>query len=207
MVGGIYTATDFYNTRAVLSSGGGRLAPTLITSNRGPAILAQLAQANITPGSQGFDLFWLAAQTVLDDGDPINYAAPGLEGLLKPSNALRSRVLLQEMEGDASIPNGSTRDLATAYFYDSNAIGFSSALPSKFRHVQTVLQAVATLVAVPAPYIDLDASGLSQFQPGGHEAILGIEPTTTTPVTTVTNLRTQITTFFSSATPTIQAGQ
>lgn len=204
LVGGVYTATDFYNLRAVLSSGGGRLTQTLLNSGtRGPAVLAQLAQNNLTPGSQGFDLFWLAAQTVLDDGDAINYAAPGLEGILKPSTALASRVLQQEMIGDNTIPNSSTRDLATAYSYDSNAFGFNPAKPTPYRHVQTVLQEVATLIPIAAPYVDVFASGLSQFQPGGHESLLGIGASPAV----IASLRAQITTFFSSATPTIQAGQ
>lgn len=202
IVGGVYTATDFYNLRAVLSAGGGRLTQTLLNSStRGPAALAQLAQNGLTPpGTLGFDLFWLAAQTVLDDGDPINYAAPALEGILKPSPALASRVLQQEMIGDRTIPNSSTRDLATAYAYDSNAFGFNPAKPSPFRHVQVVVEAVATLLAVPAPYVDPFASGLSQFQPGGHEALQGIDA----PPAVVASLRAQITTFFSSTVPTIQ---
>ena len=201
LVGGTYTATEFYSQRAVLSAGGGRLTQTLLNSGtRGPAVLAQLAANNLTPRSQGFDLFWLAAQTVLDDGDPINYAAPALEGILKPSAALASRVLQQEMIDDNTIPNSSSRDLATAFAYDSNAIGFNAAKPSPYRHVQVVVQAVATLVAVPAPYVDVFASGLSQFQPAGHEALLGIGASPAV----VASLRAQITTFFSSATPTIQ---
>ena len=201
LVGGVYTANEFYSQRAVLSAAGGRLTSTLLNSGtRGPAVLAQLAQNNLTPGSQGFDLFWLAAQTVLDDGDAINYAAPALEGILKPSTALASRVLHQEMIADNTIPNSSSRDLATAFAYDSNAIGFNAAKPSPYRHVQTVVEIVSTLVAVPAPYVDPFAAGLSQFTPAGHEALLGVGASPAV----VASLRAQITTFFTSAVPTIQ---
>lgn len=200
IVGGTYTATEPGNQRAVLSAASGRLLPTLYNSaSRGPVFLAALAPNGVIPGTQAFDLFNFATQIVLDDADPINYAAPAIEGILKSQNpaefaARSSRVLMQEMQNDGTIPNSGTRDLATAFAYDANAFGFNPARPTTFRHVQTVLNAVATLVAVPAPYLGPDASGFSQFQPGGHEALLGFDA----PPAVVASLRAQITNFLST---------
>ncbi len=181
IVGGIYSATEPYSQRAVLSCAGGRLVPLLLNSTtRGPAFLAFLQAAQVFPGTQSFDLFTLAAQTVLDDADPINYASSGLQGVLKSTVPAEffpraSRVLQHEMIGDATIPNSSSRDLATAFAYDGNAFNFLR--PSPFRHVQAVLEQVPTLQAIAAPYnlvvnLVTDASGLSQFAPGGHETFI-----------------------------------
>ncbi|MFN8613286.1 MAG: Ig-like domain-containing protein [Vulcanimicrobiota bacterium] len=184
LVGGIYSATEPYSQRAVLSCAGGRFLSLLLNSTtRSPAFLGFLNAAGVTPGSQSFDLFCLASQTVVDDADPINYAAPALEGVLKstvPGEFFfrASRVLLQEMINDETIPNSSSRDLATAFGYDSNAFGFNALRPTPFRHVEAVLAAVPTLQVIAAPYNAIvagvsDASGLSQFAPGTHETLLG----------------------------------
>ena len=207
IVGGVYTATEPANQRAVLSAAGGRLVQLLFNSGtRGPLfrnLLSQQSNGTVVPGTQAFDLFTFAAQTVVDDGDPINYAAAAIQGYLKSSNPAEfaprsSKVLLQEMINDQTIPNSGTRDLATAFAYDSNAFNFSPLRLTTFRHVQVVLEAVATLVAVPAPYLGPDASGLSQFQPGGHEALLGQDPIATTPAAIVASLRSQINTFLTA---------
>ena len=187
IVGGLYSPTEPYSQRAVLSCAGGRLISLLFNSQtRGPAALAQLSAASngaVAPGTQAFDLFNFAAQIVVDDADPINYASTGIIGFAKSQVQNEfffrsSRVLLQEMIGDETIPNSASRDLATAFAYDSNALNFSALRPSPFRHVQTVLAAVPTLQAIAAPYTLIantvtDASGLSQFTPGSHETFLG----------------------------------
>lgn len=213
IVGGVYTATEPANQRAVLSAAGGRLIPLGFNSaTRGPVfrqLLAQNSGGVLVPGSQALELFQFASQTVLDDGDPINYAAAAIQGYLKSANpaefaARSSRVVVQEMINDQTIPNSSTRDLATAFAYDSNAFNFNAARPTTFRHVQLVLDVVATLTAVPAPYLGPDASGLSQFT-GGHEGLLGQDPVNVTPAATVTSMRNQINQFFLAPTHNIVA--
>lgn len=78
---------------ATLGMPGGGLAKVLAESpNFGPTIDAGLAQAGILPDTREYEDFLFAAQTVLDDADPITYA-PALEQTDKP-------LLLFEVVGD-----------------------------------------------------------------------------------------------------------
>ncbi len=61
---------------ATLSEPGGKIPYLLATSPTfAPVINQGLAQVGLTPGSLGYDTFLQDAQTVLDSGDPLNYAA------------------------------------------------------------------------------------------------------------------------------------
>ncbi|MEM7705255.1 MAG: lipase [Pseudomonadota bacterium] len=80
----------------VLSVPGGGIVGLLLGSPAfGPSILAGLAQSGIEPGTEDFDTFVLAAQTVTDSSDPINWAA--LAAAVQP-------VLIQEVVGSAFSP-------------------------------------------------------------------------------------------------------
>jgi hypothetical protein len=82
----------------VLSVPGGGIVGLLLGSNAfGDAIRGGLANAGILPGTPEFDQFVLAAQTVSDSSDPINWAA--LTAAVQP-------VLVQEVVGSAdSLPD------------------------------------------------------------------------------------------------------
>ena len=61
---------------AFLSEPGGKVAYLLETSPTfSPEINQGLAQVGLVPGTQGYDTFFQDAQTVVDSGDPLNYAA------------------------------------------------------------------------------------------------------------------------------------
>lgn len=183
IVGVPFTAVTPFSSKAAFSGAGGRLADMLLYSeNRGPALLTALQQqAGVVPGTDQFlQLFWIA-QTILDDVDPLNYAAPTFltqaTGGFKPDlgtplGQQRARVFLQEIEGDRTIPNGATRDLARAY---SKLFSFSN--DTGFRHVQPVIVAVESLIDVASGFM---GSGYYQVTGGfGHEAILGLDGDTT----------------------------
>ncbi|MEM9532742.1 MAG: lipase [Pseudomonadota bacterium] len=82
----------------VLSVPGGGLTGLLLGSETfGDVILAGLAASGVVPGTPEFDQFVLAAQTVTDSSDPINWAA--LAAAVQP-------VLVQEVVGSAaSLPD------------------------------------------------------------------------------------------------------
>jgi len=61
---------------ATLSEPGGKIAYLLATSPTfAPVINQGLAQVGITPGSLSYETFLQDTQTVIDSGDPLNYAA------------------------------------------------------------------------------------------------------------------------------------
>lgn len=158
IVGGLYTATDPSSRRAVLNVAGGRISNLVLdSSNVSPQVLGGLAQQGIVPGSDSFAQFFLIAQTVVDDGDPFNYASPSLVGALKGGAANASAVLLQEAVGDTVVPNSASRDLANS---------FSSA---GMRHVQPIVNALPLLQSVAAPFA---GSGYFQFPNTAHGVLL-----------------------------------
>jgi pimeloyl-ACP methyl ester carboxylesterase len=60
---------------AVLNVPGGGITNLLLGSPTfGPQILAGLAAQGLTPGTANFNAFIVATQTVIDSGDPLNYA-------------------------------------------------------------------------------------------------------------------------------------
>lgn len=95
IVGSLYLQQSPEILAAVLAMPGAGLAKVLAESpSFGPQINAGLLDAGIATGTPEYEAFLFAAQNVLDDADPINYAA-GLKQSDKP-------VLLFEVVGDAT---------------------------------------------------------------------------------------------------------
>ncbi len=105
MVGTVFLALDTDVQESVLAMPGGGIAKLLENSpSFGPEIVAGLAANGVSQGTADFEQFMLAAQTVLDTVDPINY------GISAASN---HDILLFEVVGngserlsDQTIPNG-----------------------------------------------------------------------------------------------------
>jgi hypothetical protein len=84
-------------SNGVLNVPGGGIANMLNGSETfGPIIRAGLGAAGVQPGSPEFFQFLLVAQTVIDAADPINWA-----GIAPLTNS----ILLQQVAGDAVVPN------------------------------------------------------------------------------------------------------
>ncbi|MDW8480146.1 MAG: Ig-like domain-containing protein [Xanthomonadales bacterium] len=97
MVGTPFLALEPTVTVGVLNVPGGGIARLLDGSPTfGPRIRAGLQGAGIQPGTPDFDRFMVAAQTVVDSADPINY------GIASVNN----RILLQAVVGNpaANVP-------------------------------------------------------------------------------------------------------
>ena len=106
IVGTVFLALDPSVTVGLLNVPGGGLARLLDASPTfGPRIRAGLAAAGVLPGTPDYDAFFIAAQTTIDSGDPINFGA--INGTLIPTK----RLLAQEVIGggdflpDQVIPN------------------------------------------------------------------------------------------------------
>ena len=97
MAGTAFLAVEPTVNNGVLSVPGGGIANLLAGSETfGPVIRAGLAAAGVAPDSPDFAQFLLAAQTVVDSADPINWGA---------TTVLNNTVLLQQVRGDAVVPN------------------------------------------------------------------------------------------------------
>ncbi|HET8897448.1 MAG TPA: Ig-like domain-containing protein [Rhodanobacteraceae bacterium] len=102
IIGTVFTAVDPDVQTSVLNVAGGGIARLLDGSvSIGPQVRAGLAAAGVVQGTPQYDSFFMAAQTVIDAADPINFA-PLLAG---------KGVLLQEVVGsdvsptDQVVPN------------------------------------------------------------------------------------------------------
>jgi pimeloyl-ACP methyl ester carboxylesterase len=97
MAGVPFLAVEPTVSNGVLSVPGGNIAYLLHGSETfGPVIRAGLQAAGVVPFSPEYFQFLLIAQTVVDSADPINWGAV---------TALTNSVLLQQVAGDAVIPN------------------------------------------------------------------------------------------------------
>jgi pimeloyl-ACP methyl ester carboxylesterase len=113
IVGTMVMAVDPTIKAAVLNVPGGGIARLLDASPAfGPSIHAGLAAAGLVQGTPSYDAYFVATQTVIDSGDPINYAGNGT--LVDPavrSNDSFKNILINEVVGggdvlpDQVIPN------------------------------------------------------------------------------------------------------
>ncbi len=99
---------------ATLSSPGGKIAYLLETSPTfAPQINAGLAQVGLFPGTVAYDEFFQQAQTIVDEGDPLNYAAAAATNF--PINM--TEIVGDPQQGnppDQVVPNWTTDLLANA---------------------------------------------------------------------------------------------
>ncbi|NBD94866.1 MAG: lipase [Gammaproteobacteria bacterium] len=97
MVGTPFLAVEPTVNNGVLSVPGGGIANLLAGSETfGPQIRAGLEAAGVEPFSPDYYQFLLAAQTVIDSADPINWGAV---------TTAQNSVLLQQVAGDSVVPN------------------------------------------------------------------------------------------------------
>ncbi|MGM0563346.1 MAG: hypothetical protein ACQES2_03355 [Pseudomonadota bacterium] len=97
IVGTPFVAQSPTLNSAVLNAGGGGIAKILDGSPRfEPAITEGLAEQGIAKPSGDYESFIVAAQTMVDSGDPINFAAAASGS---------TDVLVQQVMGDQVVPN------------------------------------------------------------------------------------------------------
>lgn len=97
IMGTPFTAIEPTVNNAFLSVPMGGLARGLEASQSfGPRIRAGLAAVGVLPGTSDFERFFLALQTVIDSGDPINWSMEA---------SRYNNVVLHEVIGDTVVPN------------------------------------------------------------------------------------------------------
>jgi pimeloyl-ACP methyl ester carboxylesterase len=96
IIGTTFVAMEPHVNVGLLNVPGGGIARLLDASPAfGPSIHAGLAQAGLTQGTPNYDAFFVAAQTVTDSGDSINFAFA----------TAGKAILAQEVVGDATHPS------------------------------------------------------------------------------------------------------
>ncbi len=96
---------------AVLNVPGGGITNLLLGSpSFAPEILGGLAAAGLQPGTAAFNTFIVATQTVIDSGDPINYAFA----------TANKNILAQEVVGGSAPLAGDISAANCATCYDAN---------------------------------------------------------------------------------------
>ncbi|MDQ6999896.1 MAG: Ig-like domain-containing protein [Mariprofundus sp.] len=143
-----------------------------------PIVLAGLAAKGVLPGSPEFNAFFVAAQTALDDGDPVNYA-----GIAAAPAATKNLLMFKQL-GDLVVPNTATDALAASF-------GMKQVAASP---------AAATwpLGVVPSPFM---GNGFTFFTKGTHSSFLKPDPPAPSliGVDVITEMQTETATYLGSA--------
>lgn len=98
---------------AVLGMPGGRLSQIMRDSESFGPLIAALLPPGATDGDK--ERLFAAVQTVLERGDPVNYAPRVLEDRLPVAPGQGPHVLIVEAIDDEIVPNSTTETLARAY--------------------------------------------------------------------------------------------
>lgn len=157
IVGDVFVATEPNISRAVLNVGGARISNLLLTSETfGPRVIEGLAASGIEAGTSRFAQFFLIAQTVVDDADPVNYADRATAGTLRGGTP--AQILQQVNTTDAVVPPAAQYDLANQHA-NGNAI---------FSQVDSIA-AQALIAQVVSPF---NGIGMYEIPNAGHGALL-----------------------------------
>jgi pimeloyl-ACP methyl ester carboxylesterase len=158
IIGTAFMAIEPHVTVGVLNVPGGGVARLLDASPAfGPSIHAGLAQAGLTQGTAQYDAFFVAAQTVVDSGDSINFAFA----------TAGKAILAQEVVGDASHPSDQVIPNSVAGAPLSGTEPLLSALG-----LQSIFQTTQSAGAI---------RGVVRFTQGEHGSLL--DPTSSPAVT------------------------
>ncbi len=174
ILGTMLAAVEPNISRFVLANPGGVYSDILQNSVEiSPKVNAGLAAKGVTVGSPEYAKFFLAAQTVVDDADPFNYA---------PLKQAGAAVLLFKQKGDRVVPNMSTDLLAGAFGLPQVAAGAGS-----------------WPVVLPSPFA---GSGFVHFLAGTHSSFLKPDPyappATLVGLDVITEMQTETAAFLSS---------
>lgn len=182
MAGTVLHATEPNISRSVLNFGGGRIMNLLYNSQSfGPLVLGGLAQAGIQQGTPEFLSYTFAAQAVVDDADPLNYAVAAIDGNLRGGNA--ASLLQQVNTNDTVVPTTSQYDLSRAFSAGTATPDF------------TQVAAVTALTGVPQAPGPFAGPGFLEAVQSGHGSLL--DPTQTNLAAT-TGLRAEAVTFLAT---------
>lgn len=159
MVGSVFTNLETDIQTAVFANGGLQAAYLLAGSPAfGPEINAGLAAQGVATGSADYNQFLLAAQTIVDSADPVNYVA----GISAPS-------LLLEVVGDGV--DASTQDQVVP-----NSVATAPLAGTEPWITLQGLNSITSFDENTGVAVVTDGKGAIRFNAGDHRSLL--DPTT-----------------------------
>ncbi len=179
----------------VFANPGGDYASILQSSAAfSPVVNAGLAakDSGLVPGSAKYDAFFFAAQTVVDDGDPLNYAAAAV--------AAGKNILLMKTKDDLVVPNAQTDALSRALGLKQVALTTAAVDPTTGNPWSLgVVDGTATPQAPPAlPLGGFTGSGFTFFTQGTHSSFLKPDPANITGQDVITEMQSEALYYLSS---------
>lgn len=186
------------------SAAGGQLTRILENSKAfGPTILAGLRKNGARPGSEEYEKFMYTTQTMIDSGDPVNFATT--------LRALGVPVLVQEIVGgsnlgdgtypaDTVVPNNVNAPVTQTYFIPSPTNYITDTAP--LAGTDPLVALLGITESIPDPTVlDMTAVGgvVSRLTIGNHTSLLTTAGTPSAGNTLATGeLQTEVVTFFDS---------
>jgi|GEM_PF-1509814 len=158
IVGELFHATEPNLGASALNVGGARITNLLLNSEsfRGP-VVEGLAANGVVEGTAQFAQFFLIAQAIVDDADPVNYADHAISGTLRGGEG--AKILQQVYVTDSVVPPVAQYDLAVQH-----ANGVSS---PAFSQVDAIMP-----LPVPQASTPFAGSGFYEVPGAGHGALL-----------------------------------
>jgi len=184
IVGTVFTALEpaVEVQDAVFAFGGGSLPKILDGSAAfSPSIVAGLAAAGVVKGTPDYESFLGAAQTVVDSGDPVNYAI----GLAAKGEG----ILFFEIVGGNSSPSDLVVPNTVPDGNDS-----SGTVPAPLAGTEPMLDLMGLNPQVNSDQIGANLQETVKFTAGSHSSLL--DPSVDAAVTT--EMQTQMATFLAS---------
>lgn len=193
IVGTPFLALESDVKAAALINGGASIAKILDGSTSfGPVVAAGLAANGVVKGTADFEAFLVAAQTVIDSGDPVNYSLN--DSNYAPSAASGRGIYFSEIVGDSVLGNPS--DLTVPIRVpDANDTTGTVAAPLAGAEPQIALLGLTTYNSDQSSASLLAAT---KFTSGYHGSLIdpATDPFASAAVTT--ELQTEIATFLIS---------
>jgi len=147
-----------------------------------PEVNAGLAAKGVTVGSADYNSFFVAAQTIVDDGDSLNYA----------SLAAAKKILLFKTFDDQVVPNAQTDNLSVALGLPQVTSNATSASAIATLWPFGAQNGAATPNAPPAlPTGGYAGNGFTFFQQGTHASFLRPDPADATGLDLITEMQSE----------------
>lgn len=170
IVGDVFHATEPNITASALNAAGARITALLLGSESfRPLIISGLAASGVQEGTPQFAQFFLIAQAVIDDADPVNYGDEAISGNLRGGKP--AQILQQVYTTDGTIPPSAQYDMAL-----QSAQGAASPVYSQVSALNAISVPQAT-----APYA---GPGFFEIAGAGHGALLDPSAGPTTQIVT-----------------------
>jgi pimeloyl-ACP methyl ester carboxylesterase len=187
ILGGVFAGVEPTIKTFVLVNPGGDYAEILQNSLAyAPIVNKGLAAKGVQVGSADYNSFFVAAQTVVDDGDPLNYAAAAV--------AAGKNILLLKTKDDGVVPNLQTDELSMNLGLQQVALDVAGSVWPLGAVNGTATPQLPPLL----PSGGFTGNGFTFFTQGTHSSILKPDPATLVGLDVITEMQSQVLYYLAS---------